>query len=180
MSRTLLVELLLENACIRGFSAEVGERRRLVDVLNSSSKAFRLGKARVTIGSSEPRDLDNLNVEKRAIIVAIPHETEEHRRERAMMRMTVGASPTKPAAVTLLVPPFLAEGTAHLPPSIGTLRGNLHATTGVFNHFLSLTDAKLILPNGRTIEAPVVFINRDLVAAMSSRIESNALAKLGA
>jgi len=176
----LLVELFLENARIRGLSAEVGERRRLVDVLNSADEAFHLGKARVSIGSSEARDLDNLNVEKRAIIVAIPHETEEQRRERAMMRMTMGANPTKPAKVTVLVPPFLVEGTAHLPPSVGTLRGNLHAASGVFNHFLTMTDAKLILPNGSAIEAPVIFVNRDLVAAMSSSVESNALARMGA
>jgi hypothetical protein len=50
----------------------------------------------------------------------------------------------------------------------------------VFNRFLSMTDVKLILPNGSAIEAPVVFVNRDVVAAISSGIESNALAKMGA
>ena len=71
------------------------------------------------------------------------------------------------------------RGHAHLPPSVGTLRGNLHANTGVFNRFLTMTDAKLILPNGSAIEAPVMLINRDLIAAISSPAESNALAKIG-
>jgi len=179
MSQPLLVELFLENARIRGLSNQVEERRRLVDVLNSDDEAFHLNQANVSLGAGAPRDLANLNVEKRAIVVAIPHESEEQLRQRAMLRMTVGASPTKPAEITVLVPPFVAEGTAHLPPSVGTLRGNLHANTGVFNRFLTMTDAKLILPNGSAIEAPVMLINRDLIAAISSPAESNELAKIG-
>ncbi len=178
MSQPLLVELFLENARIRGLSNQVEERRRLVDVLNSDDEAFHLAQAQVSLGTGEPRDLANLNVEKRAIVVAIPHETEEQLRQRAMLRMTVGATPTKPAAITVLIPPFVAEGTAHLPPSVGTLRGKLHATTGIFNRFLTMTDAKLILPNGSAIAASVMFINRDLIAAISSPAESNALAKI--
>ena len=179
MSQPLLVELFLENARIRGLSNQVEERRRLVDVLNAAEEAFHLDQGKVTMGAGEPRDLANLNVEKRAIVIAIPHETEDQLRQRAMLRMTMGATPTKPAEITVLVPPFVAEGTAHLPPSVGTLRGNLHANTGVFNRFLTLTDAKLILPNGGAIEAPVMFVNRDLIAAMSSPVESNALARIG-
>lgn len=178
MSEPLLVELFLANSRIRGLSTQVEERRRLVDVLNSTENAFHLDQAKVSLGAGSSRDLPNLNVEKRAIVVAIPHETEDQLRQRAVLRMTVGASPTKPAQVTVLVPPFVIEGTAHLPPSVGTLRGNLHADTGVFNRFLTMTDAQLILPNGTAIDGPVMFINRDLIAAMSSGIESNALAKI--
>jgi len=179
MAQPLLVELLLANSRIRGLSTQVEERRRLVDILNSADEAFHLNHAKVSLGTSAARDLPNLNVEKRAIVVAIPHETEEQLRQRAVLRMSVAATPTKPAVVTVIVPPFIVEGTAHLPPSVGTLRGNLHADTGVFNRFLTMTDAKLTLPNGTAIEAPVLFVNRDLIAAISSGIETNALAKIG-
>jgi hypothetical protein len=180
MSQPLLVELFLENARIRGLCTQVEERTRLVDILNGTEEAFHLGEAKVSLGPGAPRDLPNLNVEKRAIVVAIPHETEEQLRKRALMRMAGGAAPTKPAHLTMLVPPFVIEGTAHLNPSVGTLRGNLHAETGLFHRFVTMTDAKLVLPNGTAIEAPVLFVNRDLIAAMSSGVESNALAKLGA
>jgi hypothetical protein len=179
MSQPLLVELFLANSRIRGLTTEVEERRRLVDILNSVDTSFHLNQAKASVGGGAPMDLANLNVEKRAIVIAVPHETEEQKRQRAVMRMTVGTNPTKPAKVTVIVPPFVVEGTAHLPPSVGTLRGTLHADTGVFNHFLTMTDAKLALPNGQELAAPVLFVNRDLVAAMSSGMESNALAKIG-
>jgi hypothetical protein len=41
-----------------------------------------------------------------------------------------------------------------------------------------MTDGRLTLPNGSAVEAPVMLINRDLIAAISSPVESNALAKI--
>src|SRR5688572_32952394 len=96
MAQPLLVKLSLENARIRPEQPGRGTRR-LVDGLNYDDEAFHLAQAQVSLGAGEPRDLANLNVEKRAIVVAIPHETEEQLRQRAMLRMTVGATPTKPA-----------------------------------------------------------------------------------
>jgi hypothetical protein len=50
---------------------------------------------------------------------------------------------------------------------------------GVFNRFLTTTDARLTLPDGSDlIAASVMFVNRDLIAAISSPAESNALAKI--
>jgi hypothetical protein len=178
MSQPLLVELFLANGRIRGLTSQVEQRRRLVDVLNSSDEAFHLDGARVSVGAGEPRDLPNLNVEKRAIIAAIPHETEEQLHQRAMLRMMVGATPTKTARVTVLLPPFIAEGVAHMPASVGNLRGQLHADTGMFNRFMTMTEARLVLPNGTAIDVPVLFVNRDLVAAMTSPVESNVLAPM--
>jgi hypothetical protein len=42
-----------------------------------------------------------------------------------------------------------------------------------------MTDARLILPNGSAIAASVMFVNRDLSAAISSTAESNALTGIG-
>jgi hypothetical protein len=65
-----------------------------------------------------------------------------------------------------------------MPASVGNLRGQLHADTGMFNRFMTMTDARLVLPNGTAIDVPVLFVNRDLVAAMTSPVESSVLAPM--
>jgi hypothetical protein len=125
----LLVELFLSNCRIQGVTYEVHERRRLVDVLTDGAHALRLEAARVLLGaSSTPRELPSINVEKRSIVAAIPHETRQQVRHRSMLTTTVGKTETRPFKATLLLPPFIAKAPCTCPAVSATSEANSRQT----------------------------------------------------
>jgi hypothetical protein len=164
----LLVELFLSNGRVHGHTHEVRDRRRLIDVLTESSPSFRLEAAKVLLGSSpDGREFASLNVEKRAILAAIPRETEQQQRQRTMLTTMVGKSQTQAIHATLLLPPFIAEGSIHVPQSVGNIGNKLTADAQIFARFISMTGARLTLPGGTDVETPVLLVNRDLIAGIS-------------
>jgi len=164
----LLVELFLTNGRIRGVTHEVRGRKRLLDVLTDGGPSLRLESANVLFAStSGARELASLNVEKRSIVAAIPHETQQQLRERSMLTSTVGKYQTQPLHAVLLLPPFIAEGSIHVPSSVGSIGARLTADAQIFASFVSVTGAKLSLPGGSEIESPVLLVNRDLIAGIS-------------
>jgi hypothetical protein len=164
----LLVELFLTNGRIRGVTHEVRGRKRLLDVLTDGGAALRLESANVLFAStSGARELGSLNIEKRSIVAAIPHETPQQLRERSMLTSTVGKHQTHQLHAVLLLPPFIAEGSIHLPSSVGGIGAKLTADAQIFASFVSVTGAKLSLPGGSEIESPVLLVNRDLIAGIS-------------
>jgi hypothetical protein len=174
-SAPLLVELFLSNGRVHGITHEVHDRTRLLDVLTDGQRAFRLDSAKVLLGASpKVREFGSLNVEKRSIVAAIPHETQAQLRHRSMQTTTVGKSPTRPIQATLLLPPFVAEGRMHVSQSIGNIGRHLSADAGIFASFISVTDARLFLPGGTEVEAPVLLVNRDLIAGISLDEQRNA------
>ena len=165
---TLLVELFLPNGRVQGLTHEVHDRRRLVDLLAEPANALKLAAAKVLLGSaSTAREFASLNVEKRAILAAIPHETNQQQRQRSMLSTMGGKSQTSPVRATLIIPPFIAEGSVHVPHSVGNVGSKLTADPQFFARFVSVTGAKLILPGGTEIETPVLLVNRDLIAGIS-------------
>ncbi len=164
----LLVELFLSNGRVHGITHEVHDRIRLVDVLTDGNRAFRMDSAKVLLGATtNVREFGSLNVEKRSIIAAIPHETQAQLRQRSMQTTTVGKSQTRSLRVTLLIPPFVAEGSLHVPQGVGNIGGHLTADAKIFPGFISVTGAKLLLPGGTEVQAPILLVNRDLIAGIS-------------
>jgi hypothetical protein len=167
-SAPLLVELFLSNGRVHGITHEVHDRTRLLDVLTDGHRVFRLDSAKVLLGASpKVREFGSLNIEKRSIIAAIPHETQAQLHQRSMQTTTVGKNPTRPIQATLLIPPFIAEGLMHVSQSIGNIGRHLSADPGIFANFISVTEAKLSLPGGTEVAAPVLLVNRDLIAGIS-------------
>jgi hypothetical protein len=174
-SNTLLVELFLSNGRVQGLTREVRERRRLIDVLIEPSPVFRLESAKVRLGSAQvSRDFTSLNVEKRAILAAIPHETQQQLHQRTMLTTMVGKNETRAIRATLLLPPFIAEGSVHVPISAGSIGDKMTADAQFLQRFISVTSAKMVLPGGSEIEAPVLLVNRDLIAGISVAEEKRA------
>ena len=163
----LLVELYLEQARITGLNYQVEERRRLVDVLNAHEDALQLEDVKFAMVGGQRRELPKVMIEKRAIIAAIPRETSEQSRQRLMERNVMGHAETQPLSLTLMIPPFVAEGTAHLLGGRFAVRKNLRADPSLFTRFFSVTDGRLYLPDGSVLEAPVILLNRDHMAAVS-------------
>jgi hypothetical protein len=121
----------------------------------------------VALVGGQKRELPKLMVEKRAIIAAVPRETSEQSRQRLMERNVMGHAETQPLKVTLIIPPFVAEGTAHLLGGRQAVRKRLRADPDLFARFFSVTDGRLYLPDGNVLEAPVILLNRDRLVAVS-------------
>ena len=167
----LLVELFLNGARIKGLCREVGRRRRLADILNSPGDAFELESAVVTLSVGAPMHAPSLSVAKKSIIAAIPWETREQDRQRALDTSMSGRAQTTPMPIVAFSPPFVVSGMAHMPPGYGTSRNSLHPDPSVFLHFFPVTKAHVTLAAGSQIEAPVVLVNRDSVSAMGRAAE---------
>jgi hypothetical protein len=125
----------------------------------------------VKLEGGAPVHAQTLAVEKRSIIAAIPWETREQDRQRALDTSTLGRAQTSPMQVVAFSPPFVVAGTAHMPASYATSRGRLTADPNLFSHFFPVTSASLTLPGGAQIEAPVVIVNRDAISALGRTAE---------
>src|SRR3989304_4274300 len=103
----LLVEVILTGGQLaNGYTEQVGERRRLVDVLNSPEEIFELEAATVaSTPGAKPRAFPTLAIEKRAILAAIPRETEEQARRRVVLATGVGRIARGRAPLAPLGPP---------------------------------------------------------------------------
>jgi hypothetical protein len=171
----LLVELFLHGARIKGLCREVGQRRRLVEILNTPGDVFELESAVVTLQVGAPMHAPSLSVEKKSIIAAIPWETKEQDRQRALDTSVLGRSQTTPVPVVTFSPPFVVSGVAHLPAGYVNPRSTLHPDPNVFLHFFPVTKAHMTLADGSQVEAPVIIVNRECVAAMGRAAEAATL-----
>jgi len=157
----LLVELYLERAHIVGICREVQERRRLIDVLNHQGETLELEDARVSLGNGVTKEFETLNVQKSSILAAIPRETDQQSRRRAIMTNVAGKQETRQMSLTLVLPPLSVEGVAHVPPGAGA------TSIKAFTKFFSLTGATLSMAGNADRELEVIFVSRDQVMALS-------------
>lgn len=167
----LLVELFLHGARIKGLCREVGRRRRLTEILNTPGEVFELESAVVTLAVGAPMYAPSLSVEKKSIVAAIPWETRDQDRKRALDASTLGRAQTTPMPVMAFSPPFVFSGMAHMPAGYVTTRGQLHPDPSAFMHFFPVTKAHMTLADGSQIEAPVLLVNRESVSAMGRAAE---------
>lgn len=169
----LRVELLLHGARIEGYCGQVELRRRLSEVLNTPGDVVELDDAVAKMTLGESLQTPSITVEKRAIIAAIPWETSEQDRQRALATSMTGRAKTIQLPVVVLSPPFVIAGNAHLPGGYGT--STLRPDPNVFAHFFSMTNARITLEDGAFLDAPVVLVNRDAVSAMARTTEPTRL-----
>jgi hypothetical protein len=161
---SLLVELYIRGAHVNGVTTQVEGRRRLVDVLNSPEAMIELTDAKLTVATNGmSRFYRTLSIAKGSMLAAVPHETQDQMRQRAMLNTGLGHSTTMEAQLGLLLPPLYIEGTAHMAPGAGKMRADLKT----FTPFFALTAASLYLPEGDVVELPVVLVNRDAAVVTS-------------
>jgi hypothetical protein len=171
----LLVEVFLNGARIKGLCEAVGRRTRLAEVLNTPTDVLQLDSAVVTMAVGAPLHCPSLVIEKTAIIAAIPWETKEQDRQRVLATTISGRAQTTATHVFVFSPPFVISGTAHLATGFGTGIRELRPDPAVFSHFFSMTATRMMLPDGSTLEAPVILVNRDSVSAMARTAEPSTL-----
>jgi hypothetical protein len=163
----LLVEVFLNGARIEGLCGEVGRRTRLAEVLNMPTDVLNLNSAVVTMAAGEPMHVDSITIEKKAIIAAIPWETKEQDRQRALATSISGRAQTTPTGVVAFSPPLVISGTAHISGGFGSTLRDLRPDPSVFSHFFSITEGQLTLPDGANLGAPVILVNRESVSALA-------------
>ena len=116
----LLVEIFLERAHILGICRQVQERRRLIDVLNHQDDTMEIEQARVSLGpNSEPKHYETLSLLKSSILAAVPRETHEQNRRRAVLTNMMGKQETRQKSISLIVPPMALDGAAHISAGAG-------------------------------------------------------------
>jgi hypothetical protein len=161
----LLVEAFLSGgALINGLCRQVAERKRLVDVLNSPEEIVEIEAARLCLRPGlEPILFPTISIEKKSIMAAVPRETSEQNRRRAVLTNMMGRVQTAPNLVTLVVPPFAIEGIAHIAPGAGRVR----PSPEIFAHFFPVTDAVVTIPDEGKRSLPVILVNRDAIVGMT-------------
>jgi hypothetical protein len=169
----LLVEVFLHGARIEGYSTQVEMRRRLSEVLNTPDEILELERAVARTGHGGPLEMPSITIEKKSIIAAIPWETQEQNRQRALATSMTGRAKTIQLPVLVLSPPLVISGTAHLPGGFGT--SALRADASLFAHFFSITDARVTREDGTFLDAPVVLVNREVVSAMARTAQPSEL-----
>jgi hypothetical protein len=158
------VEVFLEGMLVRGHSKDAGGRRRLLDVLNAPEDHIELSDVAVTkLPSGASNEFPVISIEKRSIIAAIPRETagQDHQRQMANLG---GRVETLQIRVTMAAPPYVISGTAHA--IHGTTAPKVpSASSALFTHFFSVTDATITFAEGEPTEASILLVNREMVAA---------------
>jgi hypothetical protein len=163
LQTSLIVEAYLDRASLRGLLANVSQNRRLVDVLGNQDKSFDLESAEVRLaGSSEVYRFKSVAVKKTDVFYAIPRETTEQIRARAMYRTGMTRQSATAMEVGILLKTCHIAGTALLPPAVG--RGKVD--TASFPSFFALTGAVITQADGTRTEEAVVIINREAVIAI--------------
>jgi hypothetical protein len=157
----LLVELYLERAHIVGTCRDVQERRRLIDVLNHQDEILLLHDVRVSLGSGVTKEYEEIQVQKRSILAAVPRETQEQNRRRTVLTNIAGRQETKQISLGLLIPPLAIEGAAHISGGAGA------TSLKSFSKFFPLTHATLSMAGNADRELDVVIVSRDQVMAMT-------------
>jgi hypothetical protein len=169
LQTSLIVEAYLDRARLTGLLANVAQNRRLVDILGNQDTSFELewAEARLT-GSSSSYRFKSVNVKKSDLLYAIPRETTDQLKARALFRTGMVNQATEAMELGVLLKTCHISGRALVPPAMN--RGKV--ITSAFPGFFALTGAMITQPDGTTTEEQVVIVNRDAIIALGRPDES--------
>lgn len=161
---TLIVEAVLATMRIRGLLKNVPANRRLVDVLSSQDAVVELHSAEVRRhAAAEAQKFPSLLVRKDDLIYAIPRETAEQVRTRALSRTGMVTPIGRRAPVTVMTSGYVLSGTATLPPGMNPARLEI----AMLPHFFALAGASVTDDDGSVTEEEVIVVNRGQVVALA-------------
>jgi hypothetical protein len=157
------VDLYVGAYRLSGVSRQVDETHRLTDLLNNVEETFFLRNVAISTAAGELlQRVDELTVEKRAIVAAVPRETADLLAQRRVQRAGMPRPPQTPVQVVVLTPPYLIAGIAHV-----TLQ-NERSPVELRNlpRFFAMTEARVSLDDEEVFEGAVLLVNRDAVAVL--------------
>jgi hypothetical protein len=153
----ILAELILDGRQVVGEIRLPGVSRRLVDILNAQDGYLTVHQGTLTEGSGRSLDFDTMQLTRRSIVIAFPHQG-------SSSRMDPGELIQKDRRlVTIILPGCELSGYFHVAPGIDPSA----ATTSVGNRFLVLTDATITIIDSEapTRFEPVALLNATHVQA---------------
>lgn len=163
LQSSLVVEIYLDRARITGLLPNVSQNRRLVDVLGNQDLSFQLESAEACLaGGEQPYRFKSMTIKKSDVLYAIPRETQDQIRARALYRTGMSTQATASTPLAVLLNTCHISGKALVPPSMN--RQNLEATS--FPSFFALTGATITQADGSTSKEQVVIVNRDAILAL--------------
>lgn len=140
----IVTELILDGRRVVGEVRLPGSGRRLVDILNAQDGYLTLHKGTLTEESGRSLDFDTMQLTRRSIVIALPHEG-------SSSRIDPGEVIKKGRRlVTVILPGSELSGYFHVAAGIDPSA----ATSSIGDRFLVLTDATITLANS---EAPTRF-----------------------
>lgn len=170
MEASLIVEVFLDRARVFGVLPNIGQNRRLVDVLNSTDLTFELQLAEARLhGGQQSQRYKSVTLKKQDVLYAIPRETQDQLRARALYRTGMSVRTTAPLPLSLLLPGYLVRGTAYVSPALAN-RATIDPEA--LPVFLPLTDATIGLADGTNHSEAVVIVNRAAVLALGRAAEA--------
>jgi hypothetical protein len=169
LQNSLIVEAYLDRARLVGLLANIGQNRRLVDVLANQDVSFELewAEARLTSGSEGYR-FKAVTVKKADLLYAIPRETAEQIKARALFRTGMSTQTAAAMDVGILLKTCHIAGTALVAPGMNRMKIDASAFPG----FFALSGAVITQPDGTKAQEQVVVVNREAIIALGRPNES--------
>lgn len=164
----LAVEAYFKHGYLRGFLRNISENRRLIDLLNTQDPHFTLVEAEAQFfGSSGTASFTEAQVLKKELQYAIPRETDEQIRRRAVYRTGIMPASTQQIRVQLLLESCIIKGMASLPQGVSRQR----LEVGVLPHFFAVTNATVLRGNDVS-EEQVVIVHREALLAIGAEADA--------
>lgn len=161
---TLIVEAHFAAMRVTGVLRNLAPNRRLVDVLSTQEPGLELHTAEVRRGPAAMLTrFPSLQVRKDDLVYAIPRETAEQVRARAMSRTGMMTPLGQRAPITVMTPCGVIAGTVTLPPGMNLARIEM----AMLPNFFALAAATITDADGNTAEEEVAVVNRGQVVALA-------------
>jgi hypothetical protein len=161
-SSLVAVEMLTDGLRISGYTDQPDQRKRLSDLLNEPADEVLLKDVVVrTLSGIALETCRTMVVQKREVIVAIPRESPGQIAQRRLNRLGYANPDTRPRAVIVVLPPFMARGMMHFRVPRDFQRG-----TSRLPRFFPLLDSELRRDAQLIESGEVMLVGRDKVMAL--------------
>ncbi|MGE0687572.1 MAG: hypothetical protein AB7P33_12570 [Dehalococcoidia bacterium] len=169
LQTSLIVEAYLDRTRLVGLLANVAQNRRLVDILANQDSTLELEWAEARLsGGTEGYRFKSVVLKKSDLLYAIPRETSDQLRARALFRTGMSTQATASMEVGILLRTCHLAGTTLVPPGMNRAK----VDSSAFPRFFAVTGAQINHQDGTRTEEPVVIVNRDAIIAVGRPNES--------
>ena len=169
--RTFALEVELYGAThrISGVVRMPSESYRLTDLLNNADEAVHVADATVArLDGSGVEQVHDLTVEKEAILLAIPRETEDFLNRQRLTRTGMARPDQKPIQAFIVLPPYVVKGLIFA-LSLGE-HGRIER--GRLQRFAAVSSSAVFRDGDLIFESGFLTVNRDCIHAIGRQTGS--------
>lgn len=159
--QSIIVEAMLSGVKATGLMKNVSENRRLVDILNNQDLTFELQTVDARLRDDTRQRFPTLLIRKSDLQYAIPRESSEQIRRRALYRTGLNSASGSRTSLGVFLDGCSILGSVLLPLGMNPARLEIAA----FSPFFAIADA-VITRDGTATNEPVVIVRRDALMAL--------------